>query len=263
MAIIAALASASPHYGVVSQSIRSVGTLAEFSRAGELLRYLKSANVSAVVLTAAHDAQGGRVLETTIALRDAHPLLWIFLVARPGAGGMRPLLDLASVALRVVCLTASLITLQRTLSRAVTTATWNIAPLEIELLFATYASRRVRRVLAHAAQGTRRTLLPRDMSAELGIPARTLRGILARAGWPPPRELISWCRLLHAAFLLDVLETPAKQAAASLGYPSASALHVAIRRHFVESTQAVIERGGYSHLLERFATRLRALGARW
>lgn len=262
MAFIAALTATSPHYGVVAQAIRSVGTLVECTRVVDLVSRAEVGDLSAVVLAGAYDSEGRGVLDSTIALRRAHPLLWIFLVARPGGGEQRVLLDVASVALRVVWLAASLVGLQSTLSRAITAAPTAVAPLEIELLFATYASRRLRRVLAHCAESSHRALLPRDLSAELRIPGRTLRGGLARSGWPPPRELISWCRLLHGAFLLDVLETPAKQAAAYLGYSSASALHVAMRRHFGEGTRALMERGGYSYLLEQFDGRLRALGAR-
>jgi AraC-like DNA-binding protein len=262
MALIAALTAGSPHYGVVSQAVRSVGTLVECTRVADLVTRAEAGGVSAVVLTGAHDSEGRGVLESTIALRRAHPLLWIFLVAWPGGSERRVLLDVASVALRVVWLAASLVALQGTLSRAIAAPPRSIAPLEIELLFATYAPRRVRRALARCAQSTHRSLLPRDLSGWLRIPGRTLRGSLAQAGWPPPRELISWCRLLHAAFLIDVLETPAKQAAAYLGYSSASALHVALRRHFGEGTRVLMERGGYPYLLVRFDGRLQDLGAR-
>ncbi len=262
MALIAALTAASPHCAIVLQAARSVGTVVECTRVADLVARAEAGGLSAVVLTGGSDAEGIGVLEGTIALRRAHPLLWIFLVARPGSGESRALLDVASVALRVVWLAASLHALQNTLSRALAAPAWSIAPLEIELLFATYAPRRVRRTLAQCAQGTRHLLLPRDLSTQLKVPGRTLRAGLARANWPPPRALISWCRLLHAAFLLDVLEAPAKQAAAYLGYSSAPALHVAMKRHFGEGTRALMERGGYSYLLERFDASLQARGAR-
>lgn len=262
MAFIAALVSRSPLDNFVSQAIRTAGTLVECITVRELVGRVDAGHVSAVLLTGAYDSEGTRVLEHAVALRQRHPLLWIFLVARPFGAGRQALVDVASVALRVVWLATSLAVVQSTLSRAIAMPHLSIALLEVELLFATYAPRRVRRILEICAANTRRPLSPRDLSIELKTPGRTLRGRLARAGWPAPHELIAWCRLLHATFLLDVLELPAKQAADYLGYPSSSALHAAIRRHFGMSTRALIEGGGYPYLLEQFDSRLQTLGAR-
>lgn len=63
---------------------------------------------------------------------------------------------------------------------------------------------------------------------ELG---ETLRRHLAGAGFPPPRILITWCRLFHAASLLENGRRSLLNVALALDLSSPDALRLGLRRH--------------------------------
>ncbi len=235
------------------------------TRVSDLVTQVDEGDFSVAVLTSTRDVEGTGVLESIAALRERHPLLWIVLYHGPPGADEQVLLDLASVLLRVVWVGGALSALQAVLARAVAAPPERRAPAEIQLLFATYAPRQVREILAVCLSNTHRWFLPRDAELELSTAGRTLRGRLTRAGWPGLRELISWCRLLHAMFLLDILQRPSKQVADRLGYASAAALNASIKRGLGMTAREVLERGGYPYLLDRFDRLLRAGGAarRW
>jgi len=265
MASIAVLSPPGSLAGEVAEALRGVGGAAFFTRVSELVAEVDVCDFSALVLTSARDAEGAGVLQSIAALRQRCPLLWILLYHGPPGAHARALLALASVLLRVVWVGGGPSTLQAVLAGAIATPPDRRAPAEIQLLFATYAPRQVREILAVCLANTHRRLLPRDVEAELSTAGRTLRGRLGRAGWPGLRELISLCRLLHATFLLDILQRPAKHVAGRLGYASAAALNASIKRGLGMTTREVLERGGYPYLLDRFDRLLRAGGAtrRW
>lgn len=236
-----------------------------FTRVADLVTQVDAGDYSVVVLTGARDAEGASVLEGITGLRNRHPLLWIVLYHGPPGAGEHALLDLASVLLRVVWLGGAPSMLQAVLAGAVAMPPDRRPTAEIPLLFATYAPRQVREILTLCFANTHRRLLPRAVATELSTSGRTLRARLAHAGWPGLRELISWCRLLHAVFLLDLLKMPSKQAAARLGYASSTALTASAKNVLGMTVGEILERGGYAYLLDRFDRLLRDRGAarRW
>ncbi|MDQ3427633.1 MAG: helix-turn-helix domain-containing protein [Gemmatimonadota bacterium] len=262
MASIAAFAVNESLGGEINSALGDSGTVSVFARVADLLSRVEESEVSAVILTAAHDAGGGSALEAATVLREQHPLLWIILYHRSWDPDHEAILRIASVPSRVVWVGRGVTALRTVVAKALTTQPERRAALETELLFATYAPRRVREFLAVCTANTHHKLLPREAEAAMGIQGRTLRGRLNRAGWPPPRYVIAWCRLLHAMFLLDVLGRPAKQVASLLGYGSAAALNASIKRHVKLPSGMVLEEGGYPYLLDSFDRLLRAHAAR-
>jgi len=262
MASIAAFAVNEALGGEINSALGDFGTVSVFGRVVDLLSRVEESEVSAVVLTATRDADGGTAFEAAAVLRERHPQLWIILYHGSWGPDHEAVVRIASVPSRVVWVGRGLIALRTVVAKALTTPLERRAALETELLFATYAPRRVREFLAVCTANTHHKLLPRDAEAALGIQGRTLRGRLRRAGWPPPRYVIAWCRLLHAMFLLDVLGRPAKQVASLLGWGSAADLNASIKRHVKLPSGMVLERGGYPYLLDAFDHLLRAHGAR-
>lgn len=265
MASIAVLGVRGTLAGHVAEALRGFGGLHFFTRAADLAAEPDVCEFSAVVLTSAHDAEGAGVLESIAALRRRCPFLWITLYHGPPGPYDAALQGIASVLLRVVWIGGGPSTLQAVLAGAIATPIDRRAPVEIQLLFATYAPRQVRQILEVCLANTHRPLLPRDVESQLATASRTLRGRLTRAGWPGLRLLIAWCRILHAVFLLDLLGRPQKQVADQLGFRSAGALNSTIKRTVGMTTGEVLERGGYPHLLDRFDELLQRGGAvrRW
>lgn len=265
MASIAVLSVPGVFADGVAGALRELGPVTVFSRVSDLISRVDEGGLSAVVLTAPRDAEGAGTLEGIVALRQRHPLLWIVLYHGPPRADEGDVVDLASVLLRVIWVGTAPNMLQAVMAGAIAVPPERRALAEVQLLFATYAPRQVREILAVALANTHRRFLPRDAESELSTAGRTLRGRLRRAGWPGLREVIAWSRLLHAMFLLDILHLPAKQVADRLAYSSAAALSASIKLRLNMTARDVLERGGYPYLLDRFDQLLRASGAsrRW
>ncbi len=265
MASIAILSAPGAIADGVAGALRGLGAVSVFGRITDLVAEVDAGGVSAVVLTAARDAEEVGVLQSIIALRQRHPLLWIMLCHGPVGAEEPDIVALASVALPIIWVGTDPNRLQAVVAGALAVPPPRRALAEVQLLFATYAPRQVREILAVVLANTHRRFLPRDVGAALSTAGRTLRGRLRRAGWPELRDVIAWSRILHAGFLLDILRQPPKQVAGRLAYHSAAALNASFKLRVGMTAREVLERGGYPYLLERFDQVLRASGAsrRW
>lgn len=94
-------------------------------------------------------------------------------------------------------------------------------------------------VVACALAGVHGHAGPVALAQALGVPERTLRARLARAGGPSPRELVQWARLLIAVERLVHTPLSVERVADALGFASAPALYNALRRYTGESVATV------------------------
>jgi AraC-like DNA-binding protein len=97
-------------------------------------------------------------------------------------------------------------------------------------------------------------LSPAGLSKLLVLPRRTMAQRFAKAGFPPPRRLLTWGRLIMAAQMLEDANRPADRVAASLGFPSGSAFRNACQR-YLHSTPGEIRRRGGAVFVIRALTR--------
>jgi AraC-like DNA-binding protein len=220
------------------------------------------------ILLEAHDAEGvptGALVQDVVRLFPRTALLAC--VPRSGSLSQESLalvrsgvhdvllaedLDLAFVVRRVV--NASRL-------RCLADALWpQLAPLLDEVLapFLRYA-------LEHAAT----PLDVRAVAAALGAHRKTLWERCRAHGVPGPRELLSWCRLLAAAYSLDDQGRTIDSIAHELDFPSPSALRNLMQRYLRLTPNECRARGGSSYAVRCLAERLqssvplrRALGPR-
>lgn len=73
------------------------------------------------------------------------------------------------------------------------------------------------------------------LARAMGLPTRTLRRMLARRGWPPPKTLLDAGRALRALLALADGEHPV-QAATAAGFASPRAVPRALRRLLAQAT---------------------------
>jgi AraC-like DNA-binding protein len=69
------------------------------------------------------------------------------------------------------------------------------------------------------------------VAAALGVHRKTLVNYTQRSGLPAPSILITWCRLIIAAHLLETRGDAVERVALALEYPSATALRNTLRRY--------------------------------
>jgi AraC-like DNA-binding protein len=91
-----------------------------------------------------------------------------------------------------------------------------------------------------------------SLASELGIPRRTLCKRIADDGLPPPSQLISWCRLIHAAECLQSTNCSVESIGIGLGFGSAAGLRNMLRRHSGMCCRELRTSAGLTRLLTIF-----------
>jgi len=89
----------------------------------------------------------------------------------------------------------------------------------------------------------------------LGTHRTTISRFCEQAQLPPPTELLSWCRLLLVAHLLEHTNRTVESMAHELGYPTATALRNKIKRYTGLRAVEIRNRGGVRLLLDRMRAR--------
>lgn len=113
-------------------------------------------------------------------------------------------------------------------------------------------------ILSYCLERADQRLTVEQLAATLNVHRKTLFNRLASVGLPSPRNLISWCRLILAARLLEDPGRSVEQVALTLGFGSGPALRNMIRRYTGLRTSELRELGGSSYLVRLFETAIRA-----
>ncbi|MGH7668837.1 MAG: helix-turn-helix domain-containing protein [Gemmatimonadaceae bacterium] len=87
-------------------------------------------------------------------------------------------------------------------------------------------------------------LSPSGLAQLLALPRRTVSQRLAVTGYPPPRRLLTWGRLIVAARMLEDPHRTADRVASSLGFPSGSAFRNVCQRYLHSTPSDIRRRGG-------------------
>ncbi len=87
-------------------------------------------------------------------------------------------------------------------------------------------------------------LSPTGLARLLALPRRTVSQRLAMAGYPPPRRLLTWGRLIVAARMLEDAHRTADRVASSLSFPSGSAFRNVCQRYLHSTPSEIRRRGG-------------------
>ena len=95
-----------------------------------------------------------------------------------------------------------------------------------------------------------------QLALHLGVHRKTLVNRAAAARLPSPGSLISWCRLIHAAYLLRRADRTVEQVALMLEYGSGTALRLMFRRYLGAHASAVRALGGSDYVLARLVERI-------
>lgn len=105
-------------------------------------------------------------------------------------------------------------------------------------------------VLISVTRGHER-LTPDMLARALPLGRRALVRRLADAGFPPPRRLITWGRLILAAQLLEDPLRSADAVAAALNFPSGSAFRNTCQRYLACTPSQLRARGGSEYVIAR------------
>jgi AraC-like DNA-binding protein len=100
-------------------------------------------------------------------------------------------------------------------------------------------------------------LSPAGLARLLALPRRTVSQRLAAAGYPPPRRLLTWGRLIVAARMLEDPHRTADRVAANLGFPSGSAFRNVCQRYLHSTPGDIRRRGGAAFVVRALLRQVR------
>lgn len=241
----------------IAGALRGLATVQFCDLAAELADAGAASGVRAV-LTELHDRAGAPTASVLQALHAQRPDVVTLIYLSLTAADVHALVVLAVTAgvrgVVVHDIDDAGITLANALRTAQGTATTSallavVEPVVPRLLWPFFS---------FCVTGSVERLTVAEAAAALGVPRRTLVARLRRAGLPGPQRVIGWCRVLHAARLLEDSGDGLEHVAMALDFPSASALHNQLRRYDGRFGAAARARGGFMVLLEAFVRELRS-----
>jgi AraC-like DNA-binding protein len=204
------------------------------------------------------DAEGTPVAPTVRRLREGFPLVPILAYVSLERTDGRDLLEIANAgvsALIVRGMDDVGVALRGALASAQDDATARRAMAELAPAIPEPARVVVEYCLAHARQGP----TVADIARALGMHRKTLCSRLVRAGLPSPQGVIGWCRLIHAAHMMEDVSRPLEHIALQLNFSSAASLRNMLARYTGLRPCEVRQNGGFDcvlHALRRsLATR--------
>lgn len=98
----------------------------------------------------------------------------------------------------------------------------------------------------------RRAMTVRELARELGVSRKTLADWTRAASFPPPEAIISWCRLMVCARLLEDPGRSVTQVAMLADFPSSTSLRNMLRRYTGLRPLEIRENGGLRCVLHAF-----------
>jgi len=90
----------------------------------------------------------------------------------------------------------------------------------------------------------------------LALPRRTVAHRLAASGFPPPKQLLTWGRLIVAGHLLEDRHRSADRVAAALEFPSGSGFRNICQRYLGVTPSEIRARGGASFVIRSLVARI-------
>ena len=224
--------------------------------ATHLLHVVATHRVGSVVLEP--QAANGATTSVTRALRDGFPSLPILLYCELKAEHVKQvpaLVQAGADTLIIRGIDDCGLALRHALARSSTDRVAGDALRRLEDLVPAAE----RSVLAFCLAHSYRRLRVKEVAKSLRVHRRTLSNRALATSLPPPSALISWCRLMHAARLLDDSARSVEQVSLALDFGSGTSLRNMLRR-YTGLRPTELRRGGafdkvITLLRERIASR--------
>ncbi len=260
MHVVVALVSSLEDRNALHEATVGRAELRPCARARELAELADRNEVSAVVAEL-HDATGASAAHALLALQRERPTLPIVItlsltpaeagaVGRLGAAGLQARWEIRGYDRLATAVRAAL-----------DGGTAQGAAAAILSASAPVVRPPARALLVAGALCATRPITVREAAGGLKVSVRTLDSWCHEARLPPPRQILGWCRALHAVWHLDVLGQKSTRVVAELGFASTSALsHLVARVTGGSTPREVRQTGGFSPLLDRFVAVLGPAG---
>lgn len=238
----------------------SIAGLAEVQpcSSGEEFRRLAAGHDVAAVVADLRDASGLSTVPELLALQKASPTIPMVVLCALSPSDARAVVGLAGEGFRARWVVAPFESLHAEVRMVLSEDVVGGPEAVIIRKCADMMRTPVRSFLVYAAIGSVRPTSVGMTAESLGMASRSLESQLQRCGMPSPKHVLDWCRVLHVAWHIDVLNRSGKGATGALAFPSQSAMGNLVLRVTGQSPMGMRRDAGFSSLLDRFVELLRS-----
>jgi AraC-like DNA-binding protein len=231
----------------IRAELKGLATVEFCNRAAELFRLASNRRTDAV-FAEPRDAAGRRTAPVLQSLAVSRPRLQVVMYLELTIADVRDALERWTSGVVIKGHEAVGPMLRSALARAPHIG----SPGAVLASTAAFVPPEVRRFFIHCAWRASRIGTAQEAAAGARIPYRTLAEQLEAAGLPTPKVVLSWYRLLHAAWELELTHSSREKVAVCTGFSSGAKLAAALRRCANMSWTELRERVGFGGLLQLF-----------
>lgn len=241
----------------LQEALRGQASVRFCERQTELLTLLEN-NLAGVVVLDMRDREGNSTLATVRHFREAFPSVPVVLYCAISPETSRDVLEFARAGVNDLVL-RGVDDLKYTLRTALSSAADHCSAHTILKELEGDVPSSILPLLRFCLENGRRALTVEDVAEALGVHRKTLVDRLNAAGMPAPSAIISWCRLLVSARLLEDPGRSIEQVALLLDFPSGTSMRNMVKRYTGLRPGEVRENGGVHCVLHAFRRELTAL----
>jgi AraC-like DNA-binding protein len=257
--IVGALVGEQTARARLAEALRHQAAVRFCDRQGELLTLVEH-GLASLAIVDMRDRDGISTLSTVRQIRDQFPSVPVVLYCVLSPDSSRDVLDFARAGVNDLVL-RGVDDLRLTLRSAVQTALDHCSAKAMLEEIEPLVPANLLPILRYCLENGRRNLKVEGVAVALSVHRKTLRDRLNAAGFPSPSSLISWCRLLVAARMLEDRGRSVEQVALLLDFPSGTSLRNMMKRYTGLVSSEVRENGGVRCVLHVFKRELAAAAA--
>ncbi len=234
----------------LQDALRGQASLRFCERQGELVTLVEN-NLAGVVVLDTRDREGLSTLNTVRHIRENYPSVPVVLYFAISPDTSRDVLPFARAGVNDLVL-RDVDDLRYSLRLALSTAADHCSARTILSELEPLIPASVTPMLRYCLENGRRNLTVEDVADALNVHRKTLVARLSGANLPTPSALISWCRILVAARLLEDPGRSVEQVALLLEFPSGTSMRNMMKRYTGLRPGEIRENGGVRCVLHAF-----------
>jgi AraC-like DNA-binding protein len=242
----------------LQEALRAQASLRFCERQEELAALVANDLVSVVVVDV-RDRESTSTLATVRRIRAGYPSVPVVLYCGLGPDTSREVLDFARAGVNDLVI-RGLDDLRLPLRAAITAAQDHCSAKSVLKELENSIPAGVLPIVQYCLENGRRGLTVAHVATAMGVHRKTLVDRLSAAGFPSPSAVISWCRLLVAARLLEDPGRSIEQVALVLDFPSGTSMRNMVKRYTGLRPVEVRENGGLRCILHAFKREIGAVG---
>lgn len=243
----------------LQDALRGQATVRFCEKQTELLALAEN-DLAGVVVLDMRDRDGNSTLGTVRVLRASFPSIPVVLYCAISPDTSRDVLAFARAGVNDLVL-RDVDDIRLTLRTAMSNAADHCSARTILAELETVIPAAVTPLIRFCLENGRRALTVEDLAKELNVHRKTLVDRLSQARLPTPSSIISWCRLIVAARLLDDPGRSIEQVALLLDFPSGTSMRNMMKRYTGLRPGEIRENGGVRCVLHAFKSHIASAGA--